>query len=229
MRFTSTRAFARRMALFATVAALAAAPVQAVAPPDGKGGGGGTSNNTAPKFDVWVVKHTTESTTLWHPSDFVSSENLNTGYCTGETPDSKSKDIVTIVFFYHQTCATLTTTSGATLTDDLTIRTHTNSDGDIVSIQVEGQDVIGSEGIVHQSEMIYPANAPVTPVNGIFTIEARDATVEMFKCNTHTIKRNTVCDVSVGTFAIDDVRYEPRGTTTSIESTIRYAPGEKPD
>lgn len=201
------------MALLAAVAALAAAPVHALAPPDGKGGGG--DSNIAPKFAVTVADDpATTTANLWAPGPG----------CPGETPDSKSKDIVTVVFFGHQTCATLTTSDGSTLTDDLTIRTHRDANGDIDSIEIEGQDVIGSEGVVLLSEAI-PIDPPVTPARDGFEIHVHGANVTMYRCDTHRMMKRTSCADPAGTFSIDDISYVLQDSTSaSIESTIRYAP-----
>lgn len=191
-------AFRTAAALAVTMLAVGGSAV--FAKPGQGGGGGGTSNNTAPKFDVTVTSHPgyTSGDDLWEPGS----------NCMGETPDAKTKEIVTVVFFHHQRCADLTTSDGTLLTDDLTIRTYNDANGDINLIQITGQDDIGKTGIAYRSEMIPPETNATPQRSGSFTIHVHKADATLHNCHEHRIKPNTACDLEAsGTFSIDDITY----------------------
>lgn len=186
------RSLALRLPALAVVAAcLALSGADAVA--QGKGGGGG---NVAPKFTVTVTAH-------FHPP--APSHWLPT--CPAQTPDARTREIVTTAFFpRHDPCAILTTSFGYQLTDDLRINTIKNNIGAITGVQVTGQDIEGKEGVVHQSEVV-PVNPPVMPFAGNFTLHLDATGVPMWRLDTHTLKQNSKRVDMVGTFTINDINY----------------------
>lgn len=73
-----------------------------------------------------------------------------------------------VAFPRHDPCATVTTSTGYQLTDDVGVTVNTTK-GLITSVQLHGQDVIGEEGVMHESE-VFPITPPVTPSAGGFTL-----------------------------------------------------------
>lgn len=221
MRTAVVTKTARFLALLTATAALAA-PVVA-GPGKGGGGGGPTSGIT---FSVEVADDTSFSSgaNLWVPLDTDGSPCLGWSAGTsGAKPDYYARWRVDGV---HLECQDLTTSTRAQLTDDIVVKVSLNSDGKIFRIQVTGQDVIGTEGLWHRSDPIDVA--PTDPLPGGFTIHVHAMGVQLWKCDTHLLKKQTKCDVDAGTFSIDDMIYTPNSTSTSIESTIRYVPRDGP-
>lgn len=222
----STKSLPRKITLAAAALACAAAPALALAlapPPDKGGGGGGGSTGTEFWVEVADDPAFESGGALWVPMDGDSPCLGWSAGTSGAKPDYNARWRVDGV---HLECQDLTTSTGHQLTDDIVVKVMLNSAGQIHRIRVSGQDVIGSEGWWHQSDEIDVA--PTTPSNSGFTIHVHAKDVQMWKCNTHLLKKNTKCDVDVGTFSIDDMIYVPTATATSIESTIRYAPGSEP-
>jgi len=160
----------------------------------GGGGGGGTLI-----FSVAVVGDPAEPDggNLWLPS---VTAQTNSG--TVNSPPS------TAIFPRHDVRATLTTSTGATLTDDIKIRTITERSGAITGVQVTGQDTIGEAGLWHQSDVI-PVDPPALPDAAGYTLHVHGADVAMWKCDTHLLKKQTRCDEWVGTFSLEDMIYTP--------------------
>jgi len=115
------------------------------------------------------------------------------------------------VFPRHDICATLTTTSGHTIADDIKILvTRDKKSGQVVSAQVKGQDVIGLVGLMHISNEMVTAPIDVsTEAGGSFTVHLHADDVILWECNTHLLKHKSVCVINRGTFAIDDLFYFP--------------------
>ena len=232
MRTTSpARAFARRAALLAGAVLFAAAAAQAMAPKSGGGkpggGGGGGGGSTGTDFSVEVADDGAfvSGADLWVPTETDSSPCYGWAAGTSVTkPDYFARWRVDGV---HLECQDLTTSTGAQLTDDIVVRAMKDSSGNIDRIQLTGQDLIGTEGLWHQTDVI-PVAVVASPSNGGFTIHVHARDVTLWKCNTHLMKKQTTCNEVAGTFSLDDMVYIPNSTSSSIESTIRYAPGEQP-
>ncbi len=133
-----------------------------------------------------------------------SIKNSNVGQTAGTNG-------LNAVFPRHDPCATLTTSTAATIADDIKIIvSRDKKSGDIVSAHVQGQDTIGSEGLMHISdEMIsVPLKATNHP-DGSFTVHLHADEVRLWKCDTHLLKHHSVCTELKGMFAIDDLYYFP--------------------
>jgi len=127
--------------------------------------------------------------------------------CFGTNPEQKGGGVaLDVVMPRHHECATVVTSEGYLLTDDIRIWVNTDSNGDIVSVQLIGQDIIGTEGLQHRSDLI-PV-APQTPnLSGDFVLHVDVDNVTIWKCDTHRIKGNTRCDIDVGTISMGDFIY----------------------
>ena len=108
----------------------------------------------------------------------------------------------------HDTCATLFTTGGASLTDDIILIVDKNNRGDPTAVTIQGQDFRGADGIVHTSQMMVPESTG-TDADGHFVIHVHADGVTLFKCDTHVMKKKSICDLDVGTFTVDDLVYIP--------------------
>ena len=69
-----------------------------------------------------------------------------------------------------------------------------------------GQAVIGSIGVVHVSDVMVPSSIVNNP-DGTIVSHVHSDDVHMFKCDTHVLKKKSVCTIDVGSFAIDDMVY----------------------
>ncbi len=108
----------------------------------------------------------------------------------------------------HDLDATVTTSMGATLTDDISIVVKTDDFGDIISIQLFGQDTIGREGIMHETDELFLAT-PVSPIDLGFTLHVHEDEIEVWKLDTHLKKNKSQRVESVGFISLDDMEYVP--------------------
>lgn len=147
---------------------------------DGGGGGGGK-----PVDLVYTVKFIQGEISLNDPVYLP----LNT--CVAQTRDG----LLTAWFERHALCATVETraddntiddnTIVETLTDDISVQVRTNKQGQIVEVQLYGQDIIGKDGIAHESEEIV-IDPPVDPLpEGGFTLHVDANLVPVWKMNKH--------------------------------------------
>lgn len=83
----------------------------------------------------------------------------------------------------HDPCATVTLDSGYRLTDTVMVRANTDSNGNIVSVQLRGQDVIGKAGIMHETEVIQVV--PTFPSSLGFTIHVDRDNIPVWKLSRH--------------------------------------------
>ena len=201
-----------KMTLFSTVLAAALAlmpgPASADCPhkgnPDHKHcdtGGGGGGGDGGPTTDVLYQVDVADNT------DFASFAPVYNPACDAFTREQKGPGVLyTAVFERHDLCATVTTSSGERLTDDIEIRVVTNAAGEIVSLQLTGQDIIGKQGIFHESEVIV-LGTPVVPSPDGFTIVINLDMVPIYQCDRHTKCGNRL--TIIGEVALDLMIYSP--------------------
>lgn len=160
------------------------------------GGGGGSTTEVLYQVDVADDSALDNDATLYNPS------------CDAFTREQKGPGVsYTAYFDRHDLCATVTTSpSGETLTDDIVIRVGTNEAGEIVSVQLTGQDVIGKEGVFHESEVVQ-IDPPVVPSADGFTIPVNADNLPIWKCDRHTSCHNRF--EIIGEIAIDQMIYSP--------------------
>jgi hypothetical protein len=108
----------------------------------------------------------------------------------------------------HDLAATVEMDTGYLLTDDISIEVNTDKAGNIVSFQLFGQDVIGEEGLMHQSEVveIYP---PVVPSDEGFTLHVDVDWLPIWKTADHLKKRRPKLVEIVGYISVSDMVYTP--------------------
>ena len=190
------------LALKLSLVAIAAPPGSCLPWPECKNddGGGGTGGNGTPQ--VVAVRSDgalpAPSSTLYAPWD--ADPN-----CVAQKYSGNS---LGAAFPRHDLCATLITTSAASLTDDIILIVDKNNQGDPTAVTIQGQDVRGADGIVHTSAMMVPESTG-TNTDGNFVIHVHADGVTLFKCDTHVMKKKSICDLDVGTFAVDDLVYIP--------------------
>lgn len=135
--------------------------------------------------------------------------NLYLPSCTAQTNTSSGNSFATTAIFpRHDLCATLTTSDGATLTDDIIIQTITSKSGEITGVQVTGQDIIGDNGIAHESDVLDVTPA-VQPDGAGFTLHVHAADVDLWKLDTHRHMKRSKRVEFVGTFSLGDMIYTP--------------------
>lgn len=163
---------------------------------DGGGGGGGSGGGVV--FSVAVVgdPDAPDGNYLYLPS------------CTAQTPSSGGKLDATAIFPRHDLCATLTTSEGHTLTDDIIIHIETARSGEVIGVQVTGQDIIGEDGIAHESDIL-PVDPPVMPDEAGFTLHVHAADTDLWKLDTHRVMKKSKRIEWVGTFSLGDMIYTP--------------------
>jgi hypothetical protein len=160
------------------------------------GDDGGSSNGVV--FSVW-----------FDTDSAASGEDTYLPNCAAQTPASSGNSFATTAIFpRHDLCATLTTSFGATLTDDIIIQTVTNRSGDVTGVQVTGQDIIGEDGISHESDVL-PVTPIVMPEGLSFTLHVHAADVELWKLDTHRPMKKSKRVEFVGTFSLADMIYIP--------------------
>jgi len=112
------------------------------------------------------------------------------------------------LFERHDLCATVTTSTGYTLTDDIGLHVNTNKAGNIISFQLIGQDVIGMEGLIHKSEVV-AIEPPVVPSTGGFTLHVDKDNIEIWKYNKHLNTGGAKPVEMVGYISVGDLVYTP--------------------
>jgi hypothetical protein len=161
---------------------------------DGGGGGGSTSEVL---YQVDVADDT----------GFASTAPVYNPSCDAFTQEQKGPGVsYWAIFDRHNLCATVTTSWGRELTDDIVIRVFTNAAGEITSLQLTGQDTIGKEGIFHESEVV-ELDLPILPSADGFTLVVDPDMVPIYKCDKHIScpKRVEI----IGEIALDLMIYSP--------------------
>lgn len=172
---------------FTILGVLAVAMAAVAAPPPGKGGG-----KDKVTFEVSVVN---PEATLYNAPTYLPT-------CTATTPGPFS---YTALFDRHDLCATVTTSTGYQLTDDIVIEVDTTQ-GLITSVQLRGQDVIGEEGIMHESEAV-AITPPVTPSGAGFTVHVHVDNLPIWKLTRHLGGKRVEI---VGYISLGDLVYTPK-------------------
>lgn len=132
--------------------------------------------------------------------------------CLAEAHDhSTNFDIVFRGTREFRACATLTTTeTGISVLPALGLHvTRDKKSGEVVSVWFQGRNP--DEELVYKSDdMVTSPHADVEPLgDGEFIIHLHADNVVLRRCNSDNFKRNTVCNVPVGTFSLDDIKYYP--------------------
>ena len=110
----------------------------------------------------------------------------------------------------HALCATLTTDLGPFISDDIIVIVNTSNRGEVQDVQVQGQDLIGAIGVVHISDLIPVAPGSVIGNDdGTMVIHVHVDNVKLYKCNTHVLRKKSICEEVVGRFSLDDLVYSP--------------------
>ena len=78
-------------------------------------------------------------------------------------------------------------------------------DGDITGVQLFGQDIVGNDGIAHESNL----SPVVLPDGAGFTLHVRAAEVDLRKLDTHRPMKKSKRVEFVGTFTLGDMIYTP--------------------
>ena len=94
---------------------------------------------------------------------------------------------------------------GGQLTDDIVIRVPGHK-GVLTAVQLAGQDVIGGEGIAHESEQI-PLLPPIEPDPAGFTIHVHADNVPVWKLSRHLGGKRVEI---IGCISIADMVYRPK-------------------
>ena len=159
------------------------------------GGGGDDGGTTTPKV-IGVHEHDSiGGQYVWAPTDTLPSCVLQ----------QNSGNSLSGAFPRHDLCATLMT-AGDALTDDIIIVVDTDKQGTVLGVQVQGQAIIGTEAFVYISDMVVPVSV-VKNNDGTMIIHVDAPTVYLYKCDTHVLKRKSVCTNMIGTFALHDLVY----------------------
>ena len=135
---------------------------------------------------------------LWAPTD-----NLST--CVLQKNSGKS---LSGAFPRHALCATLTTNTADAIRDDIILIVDIDNRGVVLGIEVQGQDFIGGDGIVHITDVMVPVSVDNNP-DGTIVIHVHADNVNLYKCDTHVLKQKSICDILVGFFALHDLVYTP--------------------
>ena len=161
----------------------------------GGGGGGGTGGNIPQKIGVHRHIGLGNAADLWRPTDLLST-------CVMQKNSGNS---LSGSFPRHALCATLTTNSGLFVSDDIIVIVNANNGGVVQDVQVQGQDVIGTVGIVHISDVVEVDSVDRDADGNVAVIHVHADNVNLHKCDTHVLKRKSVCNILAGVFSIHDL------------------------
>ena len=146
---------------------------------------------------------------LWAPTDIPTNNEPLEFNCVMQKNSGKS---LSGVFPRHDLCATLMTeiavVIAAALRDDIIVVVTTNNRGEVLAVQVQGQDFIGGGGIVHISDVMVPMGVG-NDADGNMVIHVHADDVDLLKCDTHVLKRKSVCIIAAGKFSLHDLVYSP--------------------
>jgi hypothetical protein len=160
------------------------------------GGGGGGGGDSSEVIGVHGdVGGTDPDAPLWAPTDVLAT-------CVLQKNSGKS---LSGAFPRHAECATLMTTGDA-IGDDIIIVVDTDNRGEVLSVQVQGQDTIGADGIVYITDLMTPVRVDNNS-DGNMVIHVHADNVNIYRCDTHVLKQKSICNTPSGIFAIDDLVY----------------------
>lgn len=163
--------------------------------------GCGEPNDTPLAPALLLNAATTDGTTLVGDVSpdvaFVSAVEQLASTCPGDANENYA------VLFGHSGCLIVTPDgSSYSLTDDVILGT-TVKRGQITAIQVRGQDVIGADGIKHESDVI-KLPVPVTPDPNGFVLHVHADNVPVWRLSGHLKGRRVEM---IGTIAVGDIIY----------------------
>lgn len=112
--------------------------------------------------------------------------------------------------YRHDLRGTVVTSTGVELTDDVSCSIYLDRQGRIVELKVRGQDVIGTEGIMHVSEVVH-FDPPVVPPprSEVFVLPVHVDDLPIWRTDSHTMGKKTKLVEMVGTISIGDIVYSP--------------------
>ena len=163
----------------------------------GGGGGGGGAGNSGIIYTVAV-----KADPAWFPTEPTYAPADLDPPCLAETPNERN---FTALYPRHDLCATVTTSTGAQLTDDITIQVLSHK-GLLTSVQLRGQDVIGEEDIMHESEQVALLPPPEPDPAG-FTIHVHADSLPVWKLRRHLGGKRVEI---IGYVSIADMAYIPK-------------------
>ena len=111
-------------------------------------------------------------------------------------------------FARHDLDATVVTSTGKKLTDDVSVHVRTDEAGNIVSFQLIGQDVVGTEGIIHKSQVVV-IDPPVAPSADGFTLHVEVDNLEIWKYDKHWNVGGAQRVEMIGRISVGDLVYTP--------------------
>jgi hypothetical protein len=133
---------------------------------------------------------------LWAPTDKLST-------CVLQKNSGKS---LSGAFPRHDLCASLPDNSVPIIQDDIIVIVHTSNRGEVLAVEVQGQDSIGTVGLVHISDVMVPSSVE-NVADGSMIIHVHADNVGLYKCDTHVLKKQSNCDALIGEFALHDLIY----------------------
>jgi hypothetical protein len=166
--------------------------------PDKPPGQDGLVYTVALEFDPEAPEH----------EDIILSGGFDAPTYLPECLAKTHEDTYIAVFERHNLCATVTTSTGYTLTDDIGLHVGTNKAGNIISFQLIGQDVIGREGLIHKSEIVTIDPAVVPSTEG-FTLHVDTDNIEIWKYDKHLNTGGAKSVEMVGYISVGDLVYTP--------------------
>ena len=188
------------VALGYAVPAYAPPKCDGVSPPPACNKDDGGTGGSVPQI-IGVHEHLNVAKTkpLWHPTDTL----LQTGdLCVMTMNSGKS---LSGAFPRHALCATLTTDNSMFISDDIIVIVSANNRGVVQDVEVQGQDVIGTVGIVYVSDVVKVESVDRDADGNVAVIHVHADNVNLHKCDTHVLKQKSVCDILAGEFSIDDL------------------------
>ena len=165
---------------------------------DDGGHGGGPGGNVPQIIEIRQDSDFSSTSPLWAPTDELATCVLQKN--SGNKLSGK--------FPRHDLCASLPDQDSPLLQDDIIIIVHSTNQGIVMGVEVHGQDVIGTVGIVHISGVMVPFDVSNNS-DGNLVIHVHEDNVPLYKCDTHVLKNNSVCEDEIGNFALHDLVYKP--------------------
>ena len=140
---------------------------------------------------------------LWAPTDTATNDDPLEFNCVMQKNSGKS---LSGAFPRHDLCATLTTDSNLFIADDTIVIVNTRR-GVVQDVQVQGQDKIGPEGLVHISDTVQVDSVDFDAAGNVAIIHVHADGVNLHRCDTHVLKQKSVCAFLAGKFSMHDLVY----------------------
>jgi len=126
--------------------------------------------------------------------------------CDGVTPGNSGSG-VNFTVLMPNSCGALTTSDGTTLLDDRIFEFETDRDGNPTAMRVIGQDIVGADGIAHETDFVPVTVEAPNGYGAAFVIHVDTNAITLWELDTHRVMKKSNRVREAGDFALHDLIY----------------------